>query len=52
VVKANLEDQRITTWDIFMGTMPMTITMTIVLAICVLFPSLSLVLVGQRWSWW
>ncbi len=52
VVKANLEDQRITTWEIFMGTMPMTITMTIVLVICVLFPWLSLVLVGQRWSWW
>ena len=52
VVKANLEDQRITTWDIFMGTMPMTITMTMVLVICVMFPWLSLVLVGQRWSWW
>ena len=52
VVKANLEDQRITTWDIFMGTMPMTITMTIVLVICVMFPRLALVLVGQRWSWW
>jgi tripartite ATP-independent transporter DctM subunit len=52
VVKANLEDQRITTWDIFMGTMPMTITMGLVLAICVMFPWLALVLVGQRWSWW
>jgi tripartite ATP-independent transporter DctM subunit len=52
VVKANLEDQRITTWDIFMGTMPMTLTMVMVLAICVMFPWLSLVLVGQRWSWW
>ncbi len=52
VVKANLEDQRITTWDIFMGTMPMTITMALVLVICVLFPWLSLVLVGQKWSWW
>jgi tripartite ATP-independent transporter DctM subunit len=52
VVKANLEDQRITTWDIFMGTMPMTITMGVVLIICVLFPWLSLVLVGQKWSWW
>jgi C4-dicarboxylate transporter, DctM subunit len=52
VVKANLEDQRITTWDIFMGTMPMTITMSIVLVICVVFPWLALVLVGQRWSWW
>jgi tripartite ATP-independent transporter DctM subunit len=52
VVKANLEDQRITTWDIFKGTMPMTLTMVAVLVICVLFPRLSLVLVGQRWSWW
>jgi tripartite ATP-independent transporter DctM subunit len=52
VVKANLEDQRITTWDIFMGTMPMTLTMVAALGICVLFPWLSLVLVGQRWSWW
>jgi tripartite ATP-independent transporter DctM subunit len=52
VVKANLEDQRITAWQIFMGTMPMTITMGVVLMICVLFPWLSLVLVGQRWSWW
>ena len=49
---ANLEDQRITTWEIFMGTMPMTITMTIVLVICVLFPWLALVLVGQKWSGW
>jgi len=52
VVKANLDDQRISTWDIFMGTMPMTLTMCVVLVICVLFPWLSLVLVGQRWSWW
>jgi tripartite ATP-independent transporter DctM subunit len=52
VVKANLEDQRTTTWDIFMGTMPMTITMGVVLIICVLFPWLSLVLIGQKWSWW
>ncbi|MCC6948356.1 MAG: TRAP transporter large permease [Bradyrhizobiaceae bacterium] len=52
VVKANLDDQRITTWQIFMGTMPMTLTMVVVLMICVLFPWLSLVLVGQRWTWW
>jgi tripartite ATP-independent transporter DctM subunit len=52
VVKANLEDQRISTWDIFMGTMPMTLTRVVVLAICVLFPSIPLVLIGQRWSWW
>jgi tripartite ATP-independent transporter DctM subunit len=52
VVKANLEDQRISTWDIFKGTMPMTLTMVVVLVLCVLFPRLALVLVGQRWSWW
>jgi TRAP-type C4-dicarboxylate transport system permease large subunit len=52
VVKANLEDQRITTWDIFKGTTPMTLTMVLVLVICVLFPWLALVLVGQTWSWW
>jgi tripartite ATP-independent transporter DctM subunit len=52
VVKANLEDQRTTTWDIFMGTMPMTLTMVTVLIVCVMFPWLALVLVGQRWSWW
>jgi len=52
VVKANLEDQRISTWDIFKGTMPMTLTMVVVLVLCVLFPRLALWLVGQRWSWW
>ena len=52
VVKANLDDQRITAWQIFMGTMPMTLTMVGVLALTVMFPWLSLVLVGQRWSWW
>jgi tripartite ATP-independent transporter DctM subunit len=52
VVKANLEDQRISTWDIFKGTTPMTLTMVFVLVVCVLFPWLSLFLVGQRWSWW
>ena len=52
VVKANLEDQRISTWDIFKGTTPMTLTMLLVLVICVLFPKLALLLVGQRWSWW
>jgi hypothetical protein len=35
-----------------MGTMPMTLTMGAVLAICVLFPKIALLLVGQRWSWW
>jgi C4-dicarboxylate transporter, DctM subunit len=53
VVKANLEDQRITAWQIFRGTAPMTMTMVLVLALCVLFPWLSLVLVnGGGWSWW
>jgi len=53
VVKANLEDQSITPWDIFMGTMPMTLTMVAVLTLCVLFPWLALVLVGgANWSWW
>jgi tripartite ATP-independent transporter DctM subunit len=52
VVKANLEDQRISTWDIFKGTAPMTLTMVFVLLLCVLFPWLALWLVGQRWSWW
>jgi tripartite ATP-independent transporter DctM subunit len=52
VVKANLEDQSITPWQIFMGTMPMTFTMVVVLALCVLFPWLSLGLVGINWTWW
>jgi tripartite ATP-independent transporter DctM subunit len=52
VVKANLEDQRITAWQIFMGTMPMTLTMVVVLAVCVLFPWMALALVGVRWNWW
>jgi C4-dicarboxylate transporter DctM subunit len=52
VVKANLEDQSITTWQIFMGTMPMTITMVVVLVICVLFPWFALAPVGVSWSWW
>ena len=53
VVKANLEDQRITPWQIFMGTMPMTLTMVVVLLICVMFPWLALALVGDAgWNWW
>jgi tripartite ATP-independent transporter DctM subunit len=53
VVKANLHDQRITTWQIFSGTGPMTLTMFMVLVICVLFPWLALALVGNSgWSWW
>jgi C4-dicarboxylate transporter DctM subunit len=52
VVKANLEDRRITTWQIFKGTTPMTLTMVAVLVVIVMFPWLSLVLLGQKWSWW
>jgi C4-dicarboxylate transporter DctM subunit len=52
VVKANLGDQSISAWQIFMGAMPMTLTICVVLVICVLFPALSLVLIGQKWNWW
>ena len=52
VVKANLNDPSISTWQIFKGTMPMTITMTLFLVLVVLFPSISLVLLGRGWSWW
>ncbi|MGE0563784.1 MAG: TRAP transporter large permease [Pseudolabrys sp.] len=53
VVKANLEDRSISPWDIFMGTMPMTLTMVVVLLLCVLFPWLALALVGGAgWRWW
>ena len=52
VVKANLRDSKITTWQIFMGTMPMTITMSIFLLLVVFFPSISLVLLGRSWNWW
>jgi C4-dicarboxylate transporter, DctM subunit len=52
VVKANLDDQRVTTWEIFKGATPMTLTMCVVLVITVMFPWLSLVLLGQKWSWW
>jgi tripartite ATP-independent transporter DctM subunit len=53
VVKANLGDARISTWQIFMGTMPMTLTMALFLVVVTLFPWLSLVLVGNaNWNWW
>lgn len=53
VVKANLEDQSVRPWDIFMGTMPMTLTMGLVLLLCVLFPWIALALVGDaNWNWW
>jgi TRAP-type C4-dicarboxylate transport system permease large subunit len=44
-VKANLGDLNITTWQIFVGTAPFTITMVVVLALTVIFPWLSLALV-------
>lgn len=53
VVKANLQDQSIKPWDIFMGTMPMTLTMVVVLLVCVFFPWFALALVGGAgWNWW
>ncbi len=52
VVKANLNDPQVSTWQIFKGTMPMTITMTLFLVLVVVFPSISLVLLGRSWSWW
>lgn len=52
VVKANLGDAKITTWQIFMGTMPMTLTMGLFLLVVVFFPSLSLLLLGRSWTWW
>ena len=52
VVKANLGNAKITTWQIFMGTMPMTITMGLFLLVVTFFPSISLALLGRSWSWW
>ena len=53
VVKANLGNARITTWQIFRSTMPMTITMTMFLLVVVFFPWLSLVLIGKvNRNWW
>lgn len=52
VVKANLGSAKITTWQIFMGTMPMTITMGLFLLVVTFFPSISLALLGRSWSWW
>lgn len=53
VVKANLGNIKISTWQIFMGTMPMTITMALFLLVVVFFPWLSLVLIGKgSWNWW
>jgi C4-dicarboxylate transporter, DctM subunit len=53
VVKANLGNLNMSTWQIFMGTMPMTITMMLFLLVVVFFPWLSLVLIGKgNWNWW
>ncbi|MGE0062175.1 MAG: TRAP transporter large permease [Xanthobacteraceae bacterium] len=52
VVKANLNDPEVRTWDIFKGTMPMTITMVLFLLVIVIFPSISLALLGRSWRWW
>lgn len=52
VVKANLNDPTVSAWQIFKGTAPMTVTMALFLVIVVLFPSISLVLLGRGWSWW
>lgn len=52
VVKANLNDPDVSTWQIFRGTAPMTITMALFLVVVVLFPQISLVLLGRGWSWW
>jgi TRAP-type mannitol/chloroaromatic compound transport system permease large subunit len=52
VVKASLSDPEIKTWDIFKGTMPMTITMVLFLLANVFFPSIALSLLGRSWSWW
>jgi tripartite ATP-independent transporter DctM subunit len=52
VVKASLSDPQIKTWDIFKGTMPMTITMVLFLLANVFFPSIALSLLGRSWSWW
>ncbi len=46
-VKANLSDYDISTWEIFRGAGPFTITMVLVLAITVLVPWLSLALIGK-----
>jgi TRAP-type C4-dicarboxylate transport system permease large subunit len=52
VVKASLSDPEIKTWDIFKGTMPMTITMVLFLLVNVFFPSIALALLGRSWTWW
>ncbi|MBM1633892.1 TRAP transporter large permease subunit [Sulfitobacter mediterraneus] len=45
VVKANLDDDRITLRDVFMGAAPFAAIMAIALALVIAFPALSLILV-------
>lgn len=52
VVKANLSEYDTSAWNLFRGTMPMTLTMAAFLLLLVFFPWLSLVLLGQSWNWW
>jgi tripartite ATP-independent transporter DctM subunit len=46
-VKANLGDLKISTWEIFRGAGPFTVTMVLVLVLTVAFPWLSLALIGK-----
>ena len=45
VIKTNLDDERITLNDIFMGAAPFALTMLVVLVLVVLVPDISLFLV-------
>ena len=46
VVKSTLDDQTITLNDVFAGAFPFVIIMILVLALIVIFPQISLILVG------
>lgn len=46
VVKSTLDDQRITLNDVFAGAFPFVLIMVLVLALVVIFPQISLFLVG------
>jgi TRAP-type mannitol/chloroaromatic compound transport system permease large subunit len=46
VVKSTLDDQDITLGDVFSGAFPYVIIMVLVLILLVIFPQISLVLVG------
>ena len=45
MIKTNLDDERITLNDIFMGAAPFALTMLVVLVLVVLVPDISLFLV-------